>query len=636
VVSLMVLFSSAERVGTSAAQGPHESLGNESGAPDVPPGTAAIFGQLLHPDGNAKTAGSTILLYSLAADGSPGIRTTVVDASGVFRFSNLSSASGITYLVGASYAGIPYGKRVAFKPGQSEIALVIDVDDPSANTSLVSVGDTSLRVEWIGSSLAIEEIHQLENSGDEVIFVAREQRKNTQPPFRITLPVGAERLDTTLSGVADGYEVQGNELIFWGPVYADGLELRFRYQVPIARAARAGMKLRWTLDSGSRRTSLLFPPAGPTLSMPGISTGADVILGDRPFHALYLGEFSPGSSFEVAVFLPEMSNDTSAITFPRADVWLDADDTFLQVNFELHLEVAPGAHLTGSMEAPLITFALPPEAELRGYNQDAKNLGLLPVAGGLGLIGPLSPGVTTVGFTYRLPVVDSKPRIDLQLPGAVKLLNVLIADTGIIVKADRLHRLRPFRQGTRIYLHREAFSIDEGEIVSLSMDLINRGSGGRNTNLFATSLLAAMGVWFVVSPLVRSRRTGTVQFEQARIRSERDLVYAAIRDLELDFETAKIDEADYQSMRGELRGHALALLQRERDAKPLPSTEDQAGPAQHPAAQASATTCQGCGSELDVGWQFCPKCGASQSEHSGDDDTGNTDNAANNPAKANT
>lgn len=638
-LSLLLFISSVGWIGVSAAQGPHASLADAGEVPDVPPGAASIFGRLLHPLGSAKTAGSTIVLYSLAADGSPGIRTTLTDASGGFHFADLSSASGITYLVGASYAGIPYGKRVAFEPGQSEITLVIDVDDPSADTSLVSVGDTSLRVEWIGASLAIEEIHQLENAGDEVIFVAREHRANTPPPFRITLPAGVERLDTSLSGVAEGYEVRGNELIFWGPVYAAGLELRFRYLVPIARAAQEGMKLRWTLDSGSRRTSLLYPPTGPTLSMTGVAAGADVSLGERSFHALYLGDLAPGSSFEVAVSLPEMSNDISAISFPRADFWLDADDTFLQVKFELHLEVAPGAHLTGSMDAPLIRFALPPEAELRGYNQDSQKLGLLPIAGGLGLIGPLSPGATTMGFSYRLPVVDSQPKIELRLPGAVKLLNVLIADTGIVVKADRLHRLRPFRQGTRVYLHREAFSIDAGEVVRLSMDLINRGPEGRNSNLFATSALAAIGVWFVVSPLFRGRRTGTAQFERTRIRSERDLVYEAIRDLELDFETAKIEAADYQTLRGELRGRALELLQQERDANALPATAGQPSRAQHSVPQTPATNCHSCGNELSAGWQFCPKCGTSQSNRDGagnSSDNSSGDEVANTTDETNT
>ena len=621
VSPLVLLLVPIIWVGTSAAQAPHESLGNASGVSDVPPGTAVIYGQLLHPGGNEKTAGSTIVLYSLAADGSPGIRTTVTDRSGTFSFADLSSASGITYLVGANYGGIPYGKRVAFDPGQNEIVLVIDVDEPSDDSSRVSVGESSLRVEWIGASLGIEEVHQLENSGDEVIFVAPENRSGVQPPFRVTLPAGAEQIDTSLSGVADGYELHADELIFWGPIYADGLELRFRYLVPIVRDAGEEMKLRWKLDSGSRRASILYPPDGPTLTIPGVATGADVTLGERSFHALSLGPVSAGSSFEVAVSLPNMSNDRSAISFPRADYWLDADDTFLQVKFELHLEVAPGAHLTGSIEAPLLSFALPPDAELRGYSEEAQNLGLLPIPGGLGLIGPLSPGEARLGFSYRLPVVDGKPRIDIRLPGAVKVLNVLIADTGIVVKTERLHRLRPFRQGTRIYLHWEAFSIDEGEVVSLDMELINRGSGGRNTNLLATSALAALGVWFIVSPLVQGRRSRADQYERAQIRTERDLIYGAIRDLEHDFETSKIEEASYQTMRSELRARALELLQQERDAKQSApaagTTAPQSSSTRDPAEPAHSESCQHCGSTLNIGWKFCPKCGASRDTDGG-------------------
>lgn len=633
LLPLLLLLVQMTGAAASWAQQAHESLGNASGISDVPPGAASIVGKLLHPAGSEKTEGSRIVLYSLAADGSPGVRTTLADGSGVFRFEDLSSASGITYLVGASYQGIPYGgKRVSFEPGQSEIALVIDVDEPSADTSDVSVGVSSLRVEWIGASLGIEEIHQLDNSGEQVIFVAPEKRSGKTPPFRVTLPPGAEQLDTNLSGVAEGYEVRGDELIFWGPIYADGLELRFRYQLPIERDSERGMTLRWRLDSGSSRATLLYPQTGPTLFVAGAATPGSVTLGERPFRSLDLGAAKAGASFDVAVSLPEMSNDRSAISLPRADIWLDADDTFLQVNFDLNLVVAAGAHLTGSMQAPLLRFELPPGAELRGYNQAAQGLGLVPLGDGtLGLLGPLSPGEANVGFSYRLPVADGEPQIDLRLPGPVKVLNVLIADTGVVVKTKRLHRLRPFRQGTRVYLHREAFSIDEGEVVSVSLGLINRGSRARSTNLFATSALAAMGVWFIVSPLVRGRRIGAHQIKQARIRSERDLVYASIRDLEHDFETAKIEEAEYQTMRTQLRTRALTLLQEERDASRAPAVEPGAPSTSTPSA--AAAFCHQCGNSLKSGWQFCPKCGASQVGTSPNTDGGS--DVADDPVKAN-
>jgi hypothetical protein len=423
------------------------------------------------------------------------------------------------------------------------------------------------------------------------------------------LPKGATQIDTSLIGIAEGYVVEDEELKFYGPVYAGGLELRFRYMVPIQReentAGKDEMSLTWQLDSGSTRATLLYPATGPLLSVAGLSRGKNIVLEERPYHSIDAGQAAPGTAIQALVALPAMSGDRSAISIPRTDYWLDADDTFLQVNVEMSLVIAPGAQLAGTREDPLLTFELPDGAEFLGYAQQAQSIGLFPTADGdLGMTGPLSPGNVNVIFRYRMAVANEKPEIDLHFPVAVDVLNVFIADTGVAIETDRLHRRRPFRQGPRIYLHREAFSVEPGEVISIGLGLLDSGSLGRTTNLFATSLFAALGAWFIVAPLVRVRRTSVDEFEQSRIRSERELVYHAIRDLEHDYETAKIEEAEYTTMRAELRDRGIALLKAARDvAEPVVETDE-------PAAAPVAAFCTGCGTQLDAAWQFCAKCGA--------------------------
>lgn len=545
-----------------------------------------------------------MILYSLAADGSPGVRSTQAGPNGAFSFVELSGAAGITYLVGASYRSIPYGKRVVFEPGQKELTLVLDVDDPVSDTSRIHVTASTLQLEWVGANLAVEEVHQLDNSGDEVVFVKPDARATIAPAFHTRLPEGATQVDTTLSGVVEGYEVEDGTLRFFGPVYSGGLELRFRYVIPIARNDADAMSLSWHLDSGSRSAKLLFPATGPALSVAGLARGNDLVLGERSFHSIEAGPAKPGRTLEIAVALPEMSNDRTAISIPRADYWLDADDTFMQVNVEMSLVVAPGAHLAGSPDDPLLTFDLPERAEFLGYAQEDQSLGLFPTeTGDLGMIGPLSPGTVNVAYRFRVPVSNGKPEIDMRFPIEVDVLNVLIADTGVAVETDRLHRRRPFRQGPRIYLHREAFSVEPDEVVSVGLGLLDRGTLGRNTHLFATSLFAALGAWFIVSPLVVGRKTSTRKFEQARIRSERELVYQAIRDLEHDFETAKIEEGEYDKMREELRARGIELLKRSRGEADVAPAPDSAP------AVAAPSFCTECGTRLDANWQFCAKCG---------------------------
>jgi hypothetical protein len=604
VVTTMLLMDSA-----AFAQNLQEDLGAEQRMPDVQPGAAAIYGQLRHPAGPSKTEGSAVILYSLAADGSPGVRTTAADGNGRFAFEALSGAAGITYLVGASYQSIPYGKRMAFEPGQTELTLVLEVDDPVSDKSRINVGDSSLRLEWNGASLGIEELHQLSNSGEAVVFVPPEMREATGPMFRARLPKGATQVDTSLIGIAEGYVVEDEELKFYGPVYAGGLELRFRYSVPTQReentAGKDEMSLIWQLDSGSTRATLLYPATGPQLSVAGLSRGEDVVFEERLYHSILAGKAEPGTAIQASIALPAMSDDRSAISIPRTDYWLDADDTFLQVNVEINLVIAPGAQLAGTREDPLLTFELPDGSEFLGYAQQAQSIGLFRTADGdLGITGPLSPGNVNISFRYRMAVANEKPEIKLHFPMAVDVLNVLIADTGVAIETDRLHRRRPFRQGPRIYLHREAFSVEPGEVISIGLGLLDSGSLGRTSNLFATSLFAGLGAWFIVAPLVRVRRTSVVEFEQSRIRNERELVYHAIRDLEHDYETSKIEEAEYTTMRAELRDRGIALLKAARDfPEPVVETNE-------PAAAPVAAFCVACGTQLDAAWQFCAKCGA--------------------------
>ncbi len=611
IVALLLLAT------PSIAQNPHRGIGDAE-VNDVPPGPASITGQLNHPGGNDLTEDATIVLYALAIDGSPGMRTTHADITGGFSFNQISNASGITYLIGVSYRGVPYGERATFEAGQSELQIEIEVDEPSNDASRITVANSSLRLEWIGSSLGVEEIHQLDNPDDVVVYAPPNERRGATPAFRTKLPAGAERIDTSLSGVSNGYDTSDGELRFWGPIYGDGFELRFRYLIPIPRDHSGTIDLRWPLDMGSRDATVVFPPGGPTVSVADGPRDRSIETGDGTLRSLDLGPVARARGVEMDVALPAMSTDRSAISMPRLDYWLDADDTFLQINVEAHLEVAPGAHLAGRLDAPLLTFAMPPGAELLGASPEAQDIGVIPLEdGNLGVLGPLSPGKTGFAYRYRVAVKNGRPELDIVPPVAVGTMNVLIADTGVVIHTDRLHRRRPFRQTTRVYLHREAFALDEGEVVSIALDLIDRGSIDPRAHLFATSALAAFGVWFIVSPLARRSSSGRGEYERARIRSEREIVYQAIRDLEHDHETGKIEAEEYETMRAELRSRGLALLQREKDTTSGARPADEAPATPAPSAQGDGL-CVQCGTTFQAGWRFCANCGATRP---GDEET---------------
>lgn len=103
-------------------------------------------------------------------------------------------------------------------------------------------------------------------------------------------------------------------------------------------------------------------------------------------------------------------------------------------------------------------------------------------------------------------------------------------------------------------------------------------------------VLAAAVAAFVLAPLFRSdasqkERHATRQSDEQDLVSEREMALGALRDLEDDRATGKLDEPDYQAAKSELTARAVGLLKRldEVEAKrsaprpePVPPPSDRA------------------------------------------------------------
>jgi hypothetical protein len=249
-------------------------------------------------------------------------------------------------------------------------------------------------------------------------------------------------------------------------------------------------------------------------------------------------------------------------------------------------------------------------------------MGLVPRDGtGFDVIGPIAAGTTSLGYAYRL---DAKPEglsLDLRFARAVSTLNVLVADTDIALDSHRLHRLRPFRSGTRTYLHREAFNVMPDETVDLRLEPLRARGLPREAGIGIAFAAIAGAAAFLVGPLLKgsARAEERGEDERARLRAEREAAYAAIGDLEHDFETGKLDAADYATLRESLRARAIELLRAERHGTALEPTvlfpEATATSATVPASSGASTArpagyCPSCGAAREVSWRFCAGCGA--------------------------
>ncbi|MCZ6784781.1 MAG: hypothetical protein O7G30_15900, partial [Proteobacteria bacterium] len=385
--------------------------------------------------------------------------------------------------------------------------------------------------------------------------------------------------------------------------------------------------LRVAFPAGATRLTVLVPDSGLEADLPGADAGEPVERDGQRYRIYEARDLPPGWRLDGVIHIPQTRRDIAALREPRADLWVEFDDTALVVSEEHHLRVEGSSRLVGTPEAPLLRYELPEGARFLGLSQGAGALGIGAAPdGGLEVLGPLPPGASTFGFRYRLPVDGAAgARLARRFPLEVGVLNLLVADSGVVLDDVRLHRRRPFRSGTRHYLHREGFRIEPTETVTVGFSHLERSAFGGRTSLAIVLAAAAAGAFFLAAPLGWTSRDGALARSEppAALQSrERESIVESLRDLEHDFETGKVAEADYQGMRSELRSRALELMREEREARRAGANasttepDTQLGSAKHDRAGGEQSSkgvvarCPECQGTVRDSWTYCAQCGA--------------------------
>ena len=136
-------------------------------------------------------------------------------------------------------------------------------------------------------------------------------------------------------------------------------------------------------------------------------------------------------------------------------------------------------------------------------------------------------------------------------------------------------------------------------------------------------LFVAVGLAiFVVSPLFQQHFGDGMENEESRkleqLALHKETIYTAIRDLDFDFQTEKVDHHDYRELRHHLEAEAVELLQRIDEVDPLARLDDEierqilAVRQQRQApdmSQALQGLCSDCHAVLQGDEKFCPFCG---------------------------
>lgn len=129
----------------------------------------------------------------------------------------------------------------------------------------------------------------------------------------------------------------------------------------------------------------------------------------------------------------------------------------------------------------------------------------------------------------------------------------------------------------------------------------------------AALLLAAAVMFFVLHPLVTGRHSSLERSddEMSDADSRRRVKLLALRDVEYDFATGKLDDEDYRSLKRELSAEALEALEAsEKEAEGVGSDALEAEIATIRERLKSGTVCPACHHANPADSRFCSSCGS--------------------------
>ncbi len=215
--------------------------------------------------------------------------------------------------------------------------------------------------------------------------------------------------------------------------------------------------------------------------------------------------------------------------------------------------------------------------------------------GVLELRGPVFPGPREVAFSYDVDAGGADLESEVYLPDGTPAFDLFVRDTGVAIEAGPLHPARATRdeEGT-LYQRYVGFDLAADTRFPLVIRTLPvRSAGSPLASALLLALLGAGLVLFVGRPLTqRSPVADAVTDDPAE--AEKQALYAALEDLEHDFETGKLTSADRDRLRDELRRDALRGLARVQGSE---------------AAEPSPERACSCGHRPAAGDRFCASCG---------------------------
>lgn len=128
-------------------------------------------------------------------------------------------------------------------------------------------------------------------------------------------------------------------------------------------------------------------------------------------------------------------------------------------------------------------------------------------------------------------------------------------------------------------------------------------------------LLVGAVVFYILQPVLTGMAASLRREDDeiSEVEARRRVTLKALRDVEYDFHTGKLDDKDYQDLRRELSAEALEAMEaadREADAEAVAEALE-AEIRQVRKGLKGGLTCRGCGHVNQAGSRFCAACGGS-------------------------
>jgi hypothetical protein len=132
--------------------------------------------------------------------------------------------------------------------------------------------------------------------------------------------------------------------------------------------------------------------------------------------------------------------------------------------------------------------------------------------------------------------------------------------------------------------------------------------------VFIAILLTVSTFVFIVYPFFRQRLRSVDSGGDEKLRellSKRDTTYSMLKELEFDFQSGILTEADYRELEAKYKGKAIGTLRDIDNSKRGTDVEEEIEKQVLKLRQREGQFCPQCGTRYQKGDRFCAHCGTS-------------------------